>query len=473
MRNRILRTIRERELIAIGDHVLLACSGGADSVAMTRVFSAIARPRKLRLTLVHLNHGTRGEASEGDEQFVRSLAAELDLPCVVERRDVKRMARRRKVSLEMAARDARYSFFAEAAVTAGAGIVATAHTLDDQAETVLLNLGRGTGLAGLGGIPYVTDRDSVRVVRPLRDMRRADVIRYLSRNEFAWRDDASNADECHLRNRVRHTIIPAMARALNPEVVDAIARTSRVAADDDAWLTSLAEELMGACQYPAPSAGEDFDLAVAVLANLPVAARRRVLRLWLAHRGAPVEQVSLEMVDRIDALVRGRRGSGTVVLSAGWRIERSYGCLRVARTRDRDQEIAFRYRVQRSGMTLVPEASLCVETSVAEGVWREPSQGIGMLPARASLSLKALGRSALFVRSWREGDRMCPRGMRGSKKLQDVFSDAKVERSMRGCVPLLECRGEIVWLAGYCVARGWEVPDDAARALQVQVAPVV
>ena len=471
MRNKVLKTIRDRELLRDGEHVLLACSGGADSVAMTRLLAASAGVMKLSLTIAHLNHLLRGAESDADEASVRGLADELALPCRVERRDVQRDARRRHLSLEMAAREARYRFFASAAAESEATVVATAHTLDDKAETVIMNLARGTGLAGLGGIPHETQWNGVRVIRPLRDVRRADVVRYLARNDFAWRTDASNQDLCYLRNRVRHVVLPLLEQELNPAAVEAIARTSRVAGDDDAWLTSLTEELMGTCLRAPRADGAGPDLDLGVLCSLPIAARRRVLRMWMAAWDVPIEHVSLQMLERADRLIRGRRGTGIIELVAGWRFERAYGRLHLSRVLADEQALeAFRCRVRRCGTTIIPEADLQVETAVSPGIVRERSRPIGVLPARVSISLSTVGRSALFLRSWRAGDRMRPMGMRGSKKIQDVFSDAKVDRSDRGRVPLLECRGEIVWLAGYCVARGWEVADESSAALQVRVA---
>ncbi len=444
--------------------MLVAVSGGADSVCL---LSLLARSRArlgICLTVGHLNHCLRGAAAEADAALVTRFAESLELPVVVGRSDVRRMARRRAVSLEMAAREARYAFLAETARRCGATVVATAHTAGDQAETVLLKLMRGAGLRGLAGIPRKTTINGTTVVRPLLDVSGAALRDYLRGRGVEWREDASNAEVRFLRNRVRHELLPLIAERFNPGIETALCRTARICAEEDAWLDTLVHGLREAC------CGADGRLDAGNLRAQPLAARRRIVRSWLVESGVAPEIVDFEVVDRILKLSESGAGSGEAPLKEGGAVVREYGALALRTGASQRGGREVRTRVRLSGETAVPELGLRVAVHVAPGVRRDVWRSIGELPAFASLSRERVGRKALYVRSWIPGDRMRPMGMKGSRKLQDVFVDAKVPLSLRDAAPVFECGGEIVWVPGYRVARGWGVSARDERAVQIDVA---
>ena len=244
LQERVLQTIRRESLIASGDRVLVALSGGADSVALTRLLSELAETASFKVVgVVHLNHQLR-EAADADERFCRMLAGRLSLSCLVDRVDVTVVANRESISTEAAGHRERYAFFQRAAATLQADCVATAHTRDDQAETYLLRLLRGAGPAGLSGIhPRSGD-----VVRPLLDVSTSELREYLSAHGQEFREDETNRDVTVTRNRIRHELVPFLERQFSPSVVDVLVRETKIARYDSEWLehqaTAAASEIV-------------------------------------------------------------------------------------------------------------------------------------------------------------------------------------------------------------------------------------
>ena len=467
-------------LLNRGHHVLVAVSGGADSVALLYALRALAPEWRLRLTAAHLNHRIRGKDAEDDAAFVKRLARQLGVDVVVGQSDVPRAARTRGISIEMAARNARYRFLARAARGAGADVVATAHTADDQAETLLLKLARGTGLRGLTGIPRKTVLRGVTVVRPLLGVTRNAILAFLQDRGAAWREDASNRDTAFLRNRVRHEVLPFLETRLNPRIREALVRMADVLTAEDQWLDTLSASILSACRRrvtdPIRAARKSARLPALdadALREQPLAARRRVVRLWLVSAGVPPEAINFDSVERVDGQIRAQAGSSSTPVAAGVNVRRRRGLLVIEpRELDPPRGRIARQTVAIPGTTRLSSAGLRVKVSVEAGLVKDRKARLGLFPAVATIRA-GMGRRKLIVRSWQPGDRMKPLGMNGSKKLHDIFVDAKVPAEQRHAVPVFECAGEIVWLPGYRVSRGWEVWDPAQPSLQIRVEEVL
>jgi tRNA(Ile)-lysidine synthase len=463
-------SIKARSLLRGHDHLLLAVSGGADSVALLLGLHALRRRLGIEITVAHLDHRLRGEAAREDAAFVDALATRLGLPCVAGRFDVRRLARRKHISIEMAAREARYRFLVKEASACGASAMATAHTADDQAETVLLRLARGSGTTGLGGIRWrgrVSDLDpaiphsTIELIRPLLAATRSDIEAFLRQKKQSWREDASNASTAYLRNRVRHEVLPLLEERLNPSVRTALWRTAEIVNEEDVWMEGLAGVALLDCM----DATGWLDRAELMALELPLA--RRVIRKWLGLMGVPVVAVTFAHMGGIVALAKEAQGSRAVSLPGPWRVVRRYGHLAVEPSAQAHEP--FRVALNLPGETLLPGQGLCVVIERSSGLVRERGDQPGRLPACASLSSVAVGRRKLYLRSVRPGDRMQPYGMRGTKKLQDIFVDAKVPADQRGGIPVLECGGEIAWIPGYRIAHPFRVTDEKAAALHISV----
>jgi tRNA(Ile)-lysidine synthase len=471
MLDRVRETVARHGLFERGDRVVVAVSGGADSVALLYLLRALAPGYRLRLVVAHLHHGIRGQAADADATFVAKLTRRLGLRLARGRADVPRRARRSGLSLEMAARQARYDFLVRTARRFRANVIATGHTADDQAETLLLRLIRGAGMQGLRGIPPRQSLRGLRVVRPLLDCTRTDIERYLRARRLAWREDESNRDPAILRNRVRHQLIPWLENQFNPEVRSALVRAGSILAADHDWLDQMAASLLAECTVARTRRGRPGSLVARSLAAAPLAARRRVLRAWLERGGVRADELGFTAVERLERLLHRVRGSEQLSLPRGWIVRRRYGTLALEQqTETRRRPTAARIPLE--GESVLPELGIRVVTRLARGVVKERGRGPGRLPARASLDPAARRGRALRVRTWRPGDRIRPFGMEGSRKIHDVLVDAKVPRDARRAIPLLVCGREVVWVPGYRISRDWAVGDPACNALQIRMEPV-
>jgi tRNA(Ile)-lysidine synthase len=338
---RLLREWRLRGWPLRGERVLVAVSGGADSTALLLALEELKRAGLLEvdLTAAHLDHGLRGEAGAADALWVEGLARDLGFECVVGRASLSEGVREAGGNLEQAARRARYEFLAEAARSCGARAVLAAHTLDDQAETVLLRLLRGSGAEGLAGMaPERTLEAGGRVAlrRPLLNWaRRADTEGYCRGRGVEFRTDAMNDDERFARVRVRRRLLPLL-EALNPRAAEALARAASLLREDSAVLDELAASLLEDARAEASKSSQEgspettasaWPLNVKTLAHAAPALRRRALRLWLARARGDLRRLSRANLVGVERLLEGERGGRVAELPGGSRVERRRGLL--------------------------------------------------------------------------------------------------------------------------------------------------
>ena len=278
-----------RDYTPLDEPALIGVSGGRDSVALLHLLTT----RGHRLVVCHLDHALRAESRE-DAQFVETLASKLGCEFVVRRENVAARAKRMKCSIETAAREARYAFFAKVARERRVRRLFLAHHADDQVETFLFNLLRGSGATGLGAMRGESTRGELQIVRPLLGVWREEIDRYVARYALEFREDASNADPRHTRNRVRHEIVPLLARAFGRDVRAALLRSAEILRDEDDYLSAGPEMAMADAR----------ELSVSEMRLLPTAIQRRVLLAWLRGRG--VAEVGFEEVERVRTLLAGR-----------------------------------------------------------------------------------------------------------------------------------------------------------------------
>ena len=449
LQDRVLEALWREQLVLPGGRVFAALSGGADSVALTLLLHEIAPAGGLVLAgVVHLNHQLR-EAAAGDERFCRELAARLALPIEVEQADVRGLAERAGVSIEAAGHRARYALFERVAGRERDARVVTAHTRDDQAETYLMRLIRGAGPAGLAGIRPRRGR----VVRPLLQVSRRELRAYLAARGQPFREDETNRDPAVTRNRVRHELIPLLEARFSPSVVDALARGAAIARADAAWIEAAVD---AAASAVLTAGAEEATVDAPALRRQPPALARRLARRALEHGGR--RRVGFDHVERFLALAGAVESGGGGADFPGCRVERRGPLLvvRPARRRGapRGAVEPFRYGLPVPGRVQVPEAGLEI---AAEQAAAAPSERLAARGDTVAVAARDLS-PPLVVRSWRPGDALRPLGMRGRKKLQDLFVDRKVERATRHRVPLVADPGRgIVWVVGHTVADDFRI----------------
>jgi tRNA(Ile)-lysidine synthase len=446
--DRVLRTVRANGLVEPGGRVLVALSGGSDSVALLHLLRELEPSGAWVLAgAAHLNHELRGADADEDERFCRALAASLGVPMDVERADVRGFAREYKRSLEDAARQVRYAFLERAADRAGAAAIAVGHTRDDQAETFLLRLLRGAGPRGLAGIRPRAGR----IVRPLLEVTRGELRAYLAERGIGFREDASNADVSIPRNRVRHELIPFLQRAFSPAVVDVLAREAAVARADEDRLQKEAIDL-AASVVLGNSGVVNVDAGALTSAHPAIAAR--VARLAL-ERLAGDRFVGFDHIDAFLEFARSGRAGAALSLPGQQLVHRG-------------DRIESRPEPPRDPL---PPNSFCFPLSIPGEVvlsgWCISAQSLetppaGVLQSRGETAV--VGVSAvtppLAVRSRRAGDRFKPLGMGAEKKLQDFLVDRKVPRQVRDTLPLVVDRSDrIVWVVGQSVGEDFRVTE--------------
>jgi tRNA(Ile)-lysidine synthase len=437
---RIARTVRGRCLLDADARVLVALSGGADSVALLLGLHALEPDAPWTLTgVVHVHHGLRAADADEDEQFCRDLAARLDLPIHVEHVDVAAQASAAGQSLETAARHLRYGVFEQVAARSGATAVATGHTQDDQAETVLLRLLRGASARGLSGI---RPRRGL-YVRPLLDASRTRIRAFLAARGEAFREDRSNADPAIPRNRLRHTLLPQLA-AEWPGSLAALARAADLATDDEIFLSRTAAEVAPALSL---SDGAGVQLDVRGLVTMPAALARRIVRDAIEAAGGTPAHADIEAVRRLASSARPDRRLNLRRVD----VFRRGPVLSFERPTDRRSSSPVRpfdRPLPVPGSVDIPEIGSRVEAALTPDPPVDPRLGVttAVLQA-ASLALP------LRVRSRRPGDRLRPLGAPGTRKLQDILVDRRVPRGERDAVALVvDARGEIVWVVGHVIA---------------------
>ena len=463
--DRVRRTIERQALLPAGSRVLVAVSGGADSVALLHVLRALEHDRGVTVAgMIHVNHGLRGAESDTDEAFCRDLAQRVAVPVDVSRVDVAALSRAEHMSLEAAGRWARYRAFEDAARRVGAGIVATGHTRDDQAETLLMRLLRGAGSSGLAGIRARRDG----FIRPLLDVRHQELLTYLAEIGESHREDASNRDIVIPRNWIRHELLPLLADHIDADVVPILARDAAILGDDDDYLDQLAT---GASPEVIEKLGPGaISLDRTALNRLPPALARRVVRTaLLAVNGQHF--VGFDHIERVRHMARDPSAPPSIDLPR-LHVERKATAVVLSSRAGRapDRLPAFRYALPVPGSVIIPECHALIESRV---VAADPSQYADntwvITPGLAAIDAGAAA-GGLVVRSRHPGDALKPLGLSGRKKVQDILVDRKVPRLERDRIPIVvDGNDRVLWVAGHVVAEAARVTDRTQSVVVLEL----
>ena len=465
------RAVRTHRLLTAGDRVLVAVSGGGDSVALLRLLVRYTEVAPLDITVAHVNHGLRGERSDEDQRFVEALAARLGLGIRVLKTDPSGPGALLKGS-EEAARRVRHTLLNRAARATGCPRIALAHTKDDQAETILLRLMRGAGRRGLSGMAFAGPG---RLIRPMLSIGHEGVVSYLDSIGQDFREDETNSDLRFLRNKVRARLLPLM-KQFNPSVVDVLARTSELLGEEDRYLDNLAGELLARAarlpepgSEPEPSGERLVTLPAEWLAGLPRPLARRVARLALEEAGGDPRGARLTAVEDLLRLAAEGTDGSSCMLAGKMRASRSVtdlvisapggGTIRGAETFEVTLPIPG--HVELPGLGSVLEANLVPRLDPGVG-----SAG----PNRAYLDATVLGKG-VTVRNRRAGDRFHPLGAPGRRKLKEFLIDCKVPRSRRDNVPVVVGPAGIAWVVGHRIAHTYRVTERTDRVAVLELHP--
>ncbi|NKB71124.1 MAG: tRNA lysidine(34) synthetase TilS [Candidatus Latescibacteria bacterium] len=447
--------VRRETRLEPGHGMVVAVSGGVDSMVLLDLLYRLQGELRMGLHVAHLDHQLRIE-SAADGEFVAHSARERGLPYTVESRDVADCARANGWSLEDAGRRLRYQFFEQVAVASGSVLIALGHHADDQAETVLWRLLRGSGTTGLSAMEPVRQD---RYIRPLLTFERAAIERYATESKVGFRQDESNADTRFVRNRVRAGLIPYLKRSYNPNIIQVLNRTANVLREEDRLLEELAQTALEAVVC-ARSVGK-FVLDAGLILDYHIALQRRVAKLVLQGLSACEGPFDFAHVEALLQIWR-QPDSGLRQLAGDIWAQRAGG--RILLRRGRSKAVAGLLRVP--GQTFIPERQLVLNCRLLAG--ENPDQVKASLGGQKAAFDADSFSGELAFRSLRPGDRFRPLGMGGhEKKLSDFLVDSKVPRISRDEILLVTCNKEIVWVVGMRPSHAFRLRSDSSSLLLI------
>jgi tRNA(Ile)-lysidine synthase len=483
---RVRSTIQRHKMLHPGDVAGVAVSGGADSVSLLLLLRDLQAELGIQLTVLHFNHLLRGAASDEDEKFVANLASQFQLEFITDRHDVAAQARKTNSNLEDAARKCRYGFFARLVKDGRIARVAVAHTADDLAETVLAKIIRGTGLAGLAGIYPVAGS----VVRPLIEVRRAELREFLRGRETIWREDATNLDESRLRARIRARLLPTLESDFQPAIVVQLSNLATLARQDEEFWKVLVEERF---QTLARREGDSLLLSVNDLlsplgfpAAVPVggpslkALSTKLVRRILCELKGDLLGFTSRHVEDVFHLATSSTSGHQIILPFGITVERCFDELRFLRRSPRDSESA------KSAPHSVPEFQRllhldghCEEAIDIPDIGARLHLKVIDWPSEArdtklDTSVADYGclRPPLVVRNWLPGDAFQPHGRLRTRKLKHLLRERRIALRERRGWPVLTSNGELVWARGFPVAQKYVTDGKTRKALVISEEPI-
>lgn len=469
------RFILRHAMIKNGEIVLVAVSGGADSLALLYGLHALHSQLNCQLHVAHLNHCLRPDA-DADADIVQQHAAHLDLPCTIQTTDVSRLVKQWRLSVEAAARKARYQFYEEVSTQIGATKVALGHHQDDTAETVLMHLIRGSGSAGLTGITPIRE---CKFIRPLMGFTRQQIETFLTSKGLVPRHDSTNADIRYLRNRIRHELIPRLESDYNPNIRAGLSRTADVLGAESEYLDIVAQEAFEVCRVRDPdrvnalATLESVVLDRAKFRQFHIAVQRRVLRQSFFEMSGDTDDLYFTHCEAMLSLIEGEAPHAVLALPDGLRFRRVYQHLIFdvsinSRSPFPIETERFAYPLAVPGKTFI--AALNTEIIAELGDMR--SREVRTLPDGRFEAIfdyeKVKKVFPLTVRNRRQGDRFQPYGMRGTKKIKDFMIDAKVPRDERDRIPMLVCGDKVLWVVGHTTSDPFKIHSGTRQYLYLR-----
>lgn len=468
------RSILQHGMIKNGETVLVAVSGGADSLALLYGLYALRAQLGCRFHVVHLNHCLRPDAGE-DADCVQRHASRLELPCTVQHVEVSHLVKQWKLSVEAAGRRARYQFYETVCEEVGATKVALGHHQGDTAETVLMNLVRGSGTTGLKGIAPVRD---LKIIRPLIGFTRQQIESFLASIDVTPLQDLTNTDRRYLRNRIRHELLPLLEGDYNPNIRVGLTRTADVLGAESEYLDTIAQTAFEVCRI------QRTDKTIAVpngirldrtkFREYHIALQRRMLRLGVSEMLGDMSDLYFVHCEGLLNLIEGNAPNAIFALPKGLRFRREYQHLIFERCGSFGDPLpveseSFAYLLTVPGKTTITVLSAEITAEVGD-VSSYETLVIPDGKFEAMFDYEKLrdvfSEAFLFrVRNRQRGDRFQPYGMRGTKKIKDFLIDAKVPRYERDSIPLLVCGDKILWLIGYTTSELFKIKPSTRQYL--------
>lgn len=452
-------TIKKYNLLAGGETVVVGVSGGVDSMTLLHLLNRFIKQSTGKVVLAHLHHGLRGNEADRDEAFLKNVAKKMNISIFSKRMDIKKMATAKKLNIHDAARKVRYDFFEDVLREVEGDRIAVGHNADDQAETIMMRIIRGTGIKGLSAIP--PERGAI--IRPLIDLTREQITSYAVEHGIEYVEDSSNRDTKYMRNSLRHELMPILKK-YNPAVCRELNFLSSLARDVDCFISREAAEALDSISH-ANGSGTDVCLDMASFKLLPSPIKGKVIFLALEKISGSETGFYSSHVTNIEAMVSYGRSGLSINLPMKITACIEYGKLIFTKNYNSNSR-QYSYNLNIAGETVILEAGV---TLVAEKIGFHIDKINYCDKNFIYMDMNKIF-SPLKVRNFRDGDRIKLRGMKGRKKLKDFFIDEKIPRRIRKNIPIVVSGDEIQWIVGY--RNGGSLLPDKGTINALKVATV-
>ena len=457
MLTKVKAWIERHGMLIAGDKILVACSGGPDSLALLHIFHEFSANYNISIFAAHVDHMFRGAESALEAAFVVDFCKELDIPCFSVAIDVPKFIIETGLSEEDAARVVRYRYLRRIAEELGGAKIATGHHRDDQAETVLINILRGAGSTGIRGIQPVNGE----IIRPLLSVSREEIVKYCKTHQLKPRFDSSNLQTDYLRNRIRIMLLPQLEKQYNVAIKDALCRTATIIGDEHDFIQTTVENMWR--QVVTEQAGKIF-IDAGKIESVHIAVKREIIRRAIEKKQGTLTGISFHHVEiLLELLAHGRVGSMAQLPNALVACKSYDGLYLGVNDFTLPSKVDYQGQVLSvPGTTSIPALGVMITTDLTD---EEDNSFHSHSAVFDWLTLSP----PLFVRIRCAGDKFQPIGFHGTKKLKDFFIDAKIARQVRDCTPIICDSQDIIWVGGYRQAESGKVTDKTKKFLKITI----
>jgi tRNA(Ile)-lysidine synthase len=483
MLKKVKQAIEQYRMLDIRDGVVVAVSGGPDSVALLDILKHLSTEYKLRLIVAHLNHGLRPGPADEDEFFVHQLSERLGLVCESKKMDIDLLSRVRKKSIEETAREERYLFLEEIRHKYLAQKIALGHHAQDQAETVLMNLLRGSGREGLKGMQPV--REGL-YIRPLLGVTRGEISLYLTRRNLPYVVDFSNADDSYFRNRVRHQLIPELKARYNPRLEENLCRTAEILNREDDYLKRIVKELYADQRIvQTDTTHQEIRISISHCLGLHDALQSRLIKQLLLTCAQQTQGIGYGHINAVKALMQDVCPSGLLHLPFNMEVRREYDFLIIGRRKKTPRKLGQAGQEHQEASVGHLEGGIIACDIHIPGQVQIESQKLTLCLDFVDWSAVRFGDSRtaymdygcimppLMIRTLQQGDRIQPLGMPGTKKLKNYFIDRKIPSRCRGQVPLIVDNHSVIWIVGHLLSERVKLTEQTTKILKIEMTEII
>lgn len=460
IRTRFLETIEKHDLIKKGENIVVGVSGGPDSICLLHLLWSIREEYSLGIYVVHLDHRYRGKESQADAEYVREFCRKLNIESHIFSINVNEYKAEKGITFEEAGRELRYKLFYEIAQRTESTKIAVAQNSNDQAETVLMRMMRGSGLEGLTAIDYIRDN---MIIRPLLDINRREIENYCTEFSLNPRIDKTNLEAIYTRNKIRLELIPYIQKNFNPNIIETLCRGANILRQDNEYLEEATKKALENIEIEGSKSKVRIDLKK--YNELHLALKKRIIRVAIEKIKGDLKNITLTHIDNAIAIIKEEKVGTKINLPAQILIELGYNSIDIKLFKGNTNSIKeFQYQVPIEGSVYVEELGLSLSTEIVALDTRTYKRN------NTTVFIdKNKIKGELIIRNRRNGDRFMPLGMKGNKKIKDYFIDEKIPKDKRDKIPLICDQKEIIWVGGYRLSEKYKIDEKTTIALKLNL----